>query len=591
MPLEKTKTKIVCTLTGKHADEKFIKQMIKNGMNVVRLNFSHMNIKQANRIIEIIAEVRAEINEPISIMLDTKGPEVRLYGFDKEVEIKKDDLITIQSYDGEDIESIESEKERYFYTNLPDVGKLTKEGGKILLMDGFVEGRIIDKENDRIIVEIKNNALLRPKAHLSIPKLDYPLPFLAPKDVEDIKYAVERDLDYLALSFVRSTEDISKVKSLVREINPESQIKIISKIENRKALDNLNEIIRYSDGIMVARGDLGVELDLQDVPVVQKDIIEKCYLSGKPVITATQMLESMVDNPIPTRAEASDVANAGYDMTSAVMLSSETAIGKYPLKVVETMKNILLKVENAIEYENVLRKRKEIFQSRDLTSIISYNAISTSYQSNSAALIVFTKTGYSARMISKLRPKLPIYAFTFKRKVFNQLALNWGVFPFMLKEKDDFEAMLSDALDLCLKENLVNRGDLAVIIAGLPLGGSGRTNNIRIESLGKSRIPGKLIHEGDVTAPVVHIYNENDISEKKLTGKILFLKNFKKEYIAYLRYVSGIGMENDDYEKDLQLIGMTYNIPVFLNAYAVMDMIEEGTVVEINSKKQLLIEI
>ncbi|MDD3052472.1 MAG: pyruvate kinase [Candidatus Cloacimonetes bacterium] len=586
-----TKTKIVCTLSNERTDEKLMRELIKSGMNVIRMNFSHMSKSAADEIIKNVVKLRNELKTPIAIMLDTKGPEVRIYGYDKPVVLKKDDLITIQSYNEDDIETKVTEKEKYFYTNLANIGKYTKQGSKILLMDGYIEGKIVEKENDRIIVDIKNGGEIRLRAHLSIPNIDYPVQFLSPKDIEDITYAVNNELDYIALSFVRSAEDISKVKNLIRGIKEDSDIKLIAKLENKQAVNNIDDIIHHSHGIMVARGDLGVEIDLEDVPVIQKKIIEKCYTNGKVVITATQMLESMIENPVPTRAEASDVANACYDMTSAVMLSGETAIGKFPALVVATMQRIIKKAEDNIEYNAIFKLRTDEFQNRDLTSVISYNAIATAYQCQATSIIAFTKSGFTARMISKFRPGLPIIAFTFDKKVYNQLAMNWGVYPFMLKENEDFETMLSEGMEFCLNNNLVKRGDLSVVVAGLPLGGTGRTNNIRIVSLGRSRIPAKLIHLGDVTATVVHVYDETDIQKKSVTGKIVFLKNFKKEYIPYLRNVAGVVMEDDEYENDLLVIGMAYNIPVMINAFAAMELLKDGVTVEIDSAKQLLIEV
>jgi len=585
------KTKIICTLSNDRRDEKFIRELIKSGMNVVRLNFSHMTKEAADEIIATVIKLRKEMDIPVALMLDTKGPEVRIFGYKAPVKLKKDDLITIQSYRGDDIDKIVSDKERYFYTNLPDIGKSAKQGSKVLLMEGVIEGKITDRDTDRIIVDIKNGGELTPKSHLAIPKMDNTMPFLSTKDIEDITYAVNNEMEYIALSFVRSAEDISKVKNLIKDIREDSEIKLIAKIENKQAIENLDEIIRYSQGIMVARGDLGVELELEDVPVAQKKIIEKCYISGKPVITATQMLQSMIESPMPTRAEASDVANACYDLTSAVMLSGETATGKFPALCVSTMQRIISKAEENIDYKTIFKMRQDLFASRDLTSIISYNAIATAYQCQATSIIVFTKSGYTARMISKLRPSLPIIAFTFSEIEYHQMALNWGVYPFLLEEREDFEEMLNEGLEFSLSNNLVKRGDLAVIVAGLPLGGTGRTNNIRIVSIGRSRIPGKMLHPGDATAPVVHINNEADLQSKNVTGKILFLKNFKKEYITYMRYVAGIVMEDDEFENDLQLIGMAYNVPVFINAFAVMEMIKEGTLIELNSSKQLIIEL
>lgn len=587
----KTKTKIVGTLSNFRKDKKILKELISEGMDVIRLNFSHMNLDDADVLIKNVKEIRREMNIPLAIMLDTKGPEVRIYGHKEKVKLEKSDIITISSYLKKDLENKISPENLHFYTNLPDLPKLVKIGSRVLLMDGFIEGLVKEIDSEKIHVEILNNGALRPKAHLSIPNLHYDLDFLSEKDIHDITYAVKNDLEYIALSFVQSSDDIFQVKQLIREVDMDANIKLISKIENKFAINNLDEIIRYSDGVMVARGDLGVELPLEEVPIMQKKIIRNCYLSGKPVITATQMLESMIDNRVPTRAEASDVANACYDLTSAVMLSGETAVGNFPALVVRTMERIIRKVEASFDYSAIYHKSRRLMDSRDLTTIISYNAVATATQSQAAAIIVFSTSGYSAQQISKLRPGLPVYTFTPNEKIYNQLALNWGIFPYLIEEEIDFEDMLSHALKICEDENLLKKDDMVVIVAGLPLGAKGRTNMIRVETIGKSSIAGRAVCKGSATGQIVHIRDENDLKTKDLTGKVIVLQTFKQQYTNYLRYINGIVMEGSEFESSLQILGMAYNIPILLDAFANLSSIKEGVLVEINSKKQLVIEI
>lgn len=586
-----TRTKIICTLSNFRGDKKFITDLIQAGMNVVRLNFSHMKRSDALPIINNIRTVRDELNKPIAIMLDTKGPEVRIYGHDKLIQMKNDSLIKIKSYSNNDIYDKIIDDENLFLTNLGSVGNLVEIGQNVLIMDGYIDGSVISKTDNEIDVKINSGGDLRPKAHLSLPGIEYPIPFLSQKDIEDITFAVEEKIEYIALSFVRSPDDIFQVRALIKEIDPDSDLKIISKIENKQSIDNLDDIIRYSDGAMVARGDLGVELPLQDVPIMQKKIIRLCYMSGKPVITATQMLETMIDNRIPTRAEASDVANACYDMTSAVMLSGETAIGKYPILVVETMKKIINKVENEVDYSELLYQRRFSVQHRDQTAIISYNAVSTAYQSKAAAILVFTKMGHSAKMISKLRPGLPIYAFTPSKKVFHQLAINWGIQPKLATDLDNFELMLENEIQSCIKMGFLKKGDLIVIVAGLPLGVRGRTNMIRIENIGKNRIPCDIVSPGIVTAPLVIIDNETELAEKDITQKIVLLKKFRKQYAAKLKYALGIVMEIGDAENDLQTVGFAFDIPIAINATNASEIFNEGSVVRIDSDKKMILEL
>lgn len=587
------KTKIVCTLGPASSDKETIIKLINNGMNVARINFSHSSPEKSKGLIKLLKEIREELEVPLSIMLDTKGPEVRLYGYENPIPIKKDYIITIKSYLKNDIETIKSEEKNVVFTNLPDIGKLVNIGKKVLLMDGFIEGTIIEKNEQENFIKVKifNNGDLRKRAHLTLPHIDYPLPFLSEKDKRDIKFAVENDLEYIALSFVKSADDLYQVRELIIDTKKDSKIKLISKIENKKAIDNMDDIIEHSDGIMVARGDLGVELDLEEVPIIQKKLISKCYLSGKPVITATQMLESMIENPIPTRAETSDVANAVFDKTSAVMLSGETAIGKYPDLVVNTMSRIIKKVEESLNYIDFLYRRRSLKEKKEITSIISFNALSTAYQSDAKAIAVFTKSGYTARMISRLRPGLPLYVFTYDKFVYNQLALNWGIIPFLIEKENNFEKLIQNIKDFFEKKNLLNKGELVVFVAGLPLGKTGTTNMIRLETIGKARIIGKSLNSISSKGQVIKIDNMNDIKNKNIYKKVIILNDFQDSFIPYLKYAAGIITESENYDADLKVLSLAYNIPIITGTIGVNDILDEGSFVEINGKEGMIIEI
>ncbi len=586
------RTKIICTLGPASDTKEQIKTLILKGMDAARFNFSHVSEEEALKKVNIVKELRKELDIPVSLILDTKGPEVRLYGYNKPRSLKKDQVIKIQS--AIDLKT-ETEDKNIYKTNLPNIDNLVKENHKILLMDGYFEGRVIDRSKDEISVKIFSSGTIRPKAHLTIPKIDYPLPFLSDQDKENIIFAVKQNFDYIALSFVRDANDLFKIRSLVFDTDPESKIKLISKVENKKAIDNIDSIISHSDGIMVARGDLGVELDIEEVPIIQKKIIEQCYLSGRPVITATQMLESMIDSPIPTRAEASDVANACFDMTSVVMLSGETAIGKFPDKVVNTMTNIIKQVENAFKYESTFFTRRLLETEKDLTTIVTHNAVSTAYHCNAKAIVVLTKSGYSARMLSKLRPGLPIYAFTYERDIYYQLALNWGVTPYLINEivndESNFEKLIKSILNDCENKNLVDIGDLVVIVSGLPLGKQGTTNMIRIETIGKRRFTGKCIGTEILSGNIVYCDSEIDLKKKEISNKIVVLKNFKEEYASYLKFAKAVVMETEDYNKELRLLSLAYNMVVFQGARGLSELLKEGALVEIAGDKNLLIEL
>ncbi len=586
------RTKIVCTIGPACKDERVLRGMIENGMNVARLNFSHMEREEADRIIALLKNLRSKLHIPLAIMLDTKGPEVRLYGYREPVPLSQNDIITIKSYEKPDLHSKETGNKFHFYTNLPSAGSLCRIGSRVLLMDGFIEGEIIDKNETCVKVRIRNSGLLRTKAHFAIPGTEYPLPFLSEKDREDIIFAAEKGLEYIALSFVGSANNIFTVRNLIHDRFPGSAIQLIAKIENKAAIDHLDEIISHADGIMVARGDLGVELDMAEVPVMQKRIIEKSYLRGKPVITATQMLESMINNPIPTRAEASDVANACYDLTSAVMLSGETAVGSFPELVVKTMSRIIEKAEEGIDYNKIFRLRRESdFSEADLTSIVCRNAISITDECGAKVLVVITKTGYSARMVSRLRSKIPILAMTYQDTTYNQLELNWGVNPEMIEEESSIESIIQRIGEICLERGVAERGDRIVIIAGLPLGRHGTTNMVRVETVGKKPVRGIALNKKTVSGSVVYVKEDADINTKDLSGKIVFLSDFKKDYVPYLKLVAGIVMETYKYEHDLSLLGIAYNIPIFIDAKGVFEQIKEGSVVELRGDRNIISEL
>ncbi len=482
------KTKIICTIGPSSSDRETIEKLIESGMNAVRLNFSHTDGNKVLNILNLIKQIREENKIPLAIILDTKGPEVRMYGYNEKIELKTGQLITIKSYIKEDINLLLSYDNSFFYTNLPDIGNLVKIDSRILLKDGFIEASVSEIIDDQTIkVIIKNGGIINPKVHLTIPNVIYPLKFLSEKDKKDIFFAIENDFEYIALSFVSSKEDILEIRQLISEIEKklqkESKTKLIAKVENKKAIENVEEIIKYSDGIMVARGDLGVELDIEYVPIIQKRIIKLCYKDGKPVIVATQMLESMIENPIPTRAEASDVANACYDLSSAVMLSGETAVGKNPIRVVETMSKIINQVENSLDYSDILSQLTRMPKDIDVTTSIATRSVTIAYDINAKVISVITQTGYSARMISKVRPKLPILAYTFDIDIYNQLSLNWGIIPRLIDNFENLEEIVQFIQEDIKKLGFACTNDYFILVSGLPLGKEGSTNSIRVEKI------------------------------------------------------------------------------------------------------------
>jgi len=482
------RTKIVATIGPASDSPETIRALIEAGANVFRLNFSHSDPEAARAMVDRIHEAREAARRPVAIMADIKGPAVRMYGYAQKLPLAAGDQLIIESRSPEGIESLVSTESNLVYTNLPEIDSLCAIGQKVLLMDGNIAAEVVAKAQDRVTVRIGNAAELRPKAHLTIPNVDYPIPFLSDKDIRDITFAVENEVEYLALSFVRSATDIEEVRRLVLRVKTRAGKRttamLIAKIESARGLAAAEEITAAADGIMVARGDMGVEIAIEAVPIAQKKLIRAGSLAAKPVITATQMLESMVESPLPTRAEASDVANACFDSTSAVMLSGETAIGKFPVKVVETMRDIIKAVEDEFDYEGFHANTPEHARSGELAAVVSYNALSVAYQINAAGIIVITETGHAAQLISRLRPRMPIFAFTKSQAVYYQLAMNWGVFPFLIEENvESLDEMVAGTLEYCRKAETLKKGDAVVIVAGLPLLRKGATNMIRVETV------------------------------------------------------------------------------------------------------------
>ncbi|MCL2877213.1 MAG: pyruvate kinase [Acidobacteria bacterium] len=482
------RTKIIATIGPASDNPETIRALIEAGANVFRLNFSHSNAEAARATVERIHAARKSARQPVAIMADTKGPEVRIYGYAQKLLLAAGDSLVIESHPPEGIENLVSADPGVVYTNLPEIDTLCAIGQTVLLMDGKISCEVTSRAEGSITVRIGNAAELRQKAHLTIPKVDYPIPFLSDKDIEDITFAVENQVEYIALSFVRSATDVEEVRRLVQRVKTRSghrtTVKLIAKIESAKGLAAADEIVAAADGIMVARGDLGVEVDIQAVPIAQKKLIRAGSLAAKPVITATQMLESMMESPIPTRAEASDVANACFDSTSAVMLSGETAIGLFPVKVVETMRDIIQAVETEFDYEGFHANMPEHTRSNELAAVVSYSALSIAYEVKASGIIVFTETGHAAQLISRLRPRMPIFAFTRDEGVYNQLAMNWGVCPFLFDgSTGSMEVLVPEVLERCRQENALKKEDIAVIVAGLPLLQKGNTNMIRVETV------------------------------------------------------------------------------------------------------------
>ncbi|MDD4699023.1 MAG: pyruvate kinase [Oscillospiraceae bacterium] len=472
------RTKIICTLGPATSDLETVKNMMLAGMDVVRINFSHQDHAIHLERIKVIQQAREELNLPIPLLADTRGPEIRL----RDIEGGKATLQAGQSFILTSENIIGNEKRASVtFANLPlDVSK----GTAILIDDGLIEMVVESIAGSEIKCRVLNGGPIASHKGINVPGVSLSMPFISAADRSDIRFAIENDFDFIAASFTRSAADIIDLRKEIDRLGG-SEIKIISKIENAEGVSNIDEIIKVSDGIMVARGDMGVEIALEEIPSIQKKLIKKAYQAGKQVITATQMLESMMHNPRPTRAETTDIANAIYDGTSAIMLSGETAAGDYPVEAVKTMARIATRTERDIDYKKRFNERRFDIDLCSITNAISHATCSAAHDLAAACIITVTKSGETAKMISKFRPCCTIIGCSPSDKVIRQMNLSWGVIPVKVEEKSNSDELFKAAVDESVAHGLVTEGDLVVITAGMPLGVSGTTNMMKVNVVGE----------------------------------------------------------------------------------------------------------
>lgn len=474
------KTKIVCTLGPSSNSTEMIEAMVRAGMNVARLNFSHGTHEEHAEVIERLCEVRERMGVPLAILLDTKGPEIRLGKFEGGAAyLETGSHFTLTTDDPDSLGTAE-----HCYITYHDLPRQVYEGCAILLNDGNIELKVLEKTDTTIVCEVVAGGEIKNGKGVNVPNIPLDMPHMSEKDKSDLLFGIEQDVDFVAASFVRRADDVIGMRKFL-DYNGGHSIRIISKIENTEGIENFDEILKYSDGIMVARGDMGVEVDFERLPGLQKRFIRKCYQAGKMVITATQMLESMIENPTPTRAEISDVANAVFDGTSAVMLSGETAVGKYPLRAVRAMAKIAEQAENDAFEMNAYGTMSYEIDYTDITNALCDAACTTAKDINARAIITLTTTGKSARRMSKFRPVQPIVAATPRVKTLNQLALSWGVYPVLARVQDSLDKLFIHAIDCAKKDDVVAEGDTVVIAAGTPVHTPGNTNILKVEVIGK----------------------------------------------------------------------------------------------------------
>ncbi|WP_338555204.1 pyruvate kinase [Paenibacillus sp. KS-LC4] len=562
------KTKIVCTIGPSSESLENTKKLIQAGMNVARLNFSHGDFEEHGNRIKNIRQANIELGKTTAILLDTKGPEIRLGKLKEEpIELVQGEKVALTT------EEILGDVTRIpiTYTDLPNDVSV---GSTILIDDGLIGLTVEDVQGTEIICRIVNSGQIKSKKGVNVPGVNISLPGITEKDANDIVFGIEQGVDFIAASFVRKASDVLEIRELLERHNA-GHIQIISKIENQQGVDNLDEILEVSDGLMVARGDLGVEIPAEEVPLVQKAMIQKCNRAGKPVITATQMLDSMQRNPRPTRAEASDVANAIFDGTDAIMLSGETAAGKYPVESVQTMARIAERAESALEYREIFTKQANA-QQTSVTEAISQAVANSAFDLKAKAIVTSTQSGFTSRMVSKYRPKAPIIAVTTEETVMRRLALVWGVYPVKGALVDSTDGLFENAVTGALSTGLLALGDTIVITAGVPVGRSGTTNLIKIHHIGELLANGQGIGSQTATGKVVVARTPEEAIAKTTQGSILVTVSTDKEYMPAFEKAAAVVTEQGGITSHAAVCGINLGIPVILGISNATTILEDG---------------
>ncbi len=574
------KTKIVCTLGPATDNGDVLRQLMLGGMNVCRFNFSHGTHEDHKRRLDQVVALREELGLPVATLLDTKGPEIRTGTFEPDkvelVQGQKFTLTTKNIVGSNTISSISFDK-------LPqDVSA----GQRILIDDGLIELTVDSTTDTEIFCTVINGGTVSNNKGINVPGVKLSMPYLSERDISDIIFGVECDYDFIAASFVRNADDVMQIRALLERVNC-NNIKIISKIENAEGVENIDEILRVSDGIMVARGDLGVEIPFQEIPIIQKQLIDKVYKVGKIAITATQMLDSMIKNPRPTRAETTDVANAIYDGTSAIMLSGETAAGKYPVESLLTMAKIAERTEACINYAGGYKNALSSGRG-NVTGAISHATVTTAIDLDAKAIITVTKSGGTARQISKHRPPCAIIGCTPDTKVMRQLNLSWGVTPLLIDNKNSTDELFDCSSKAAEDSGLIHSGDLTVITAGVPIGISGTTNLLKVHLAGNILVSGKGIGTNKVCAKACVAKTESEVEKNFEDGDILVVPQTCNSILHLMRKAKAIVTEAGGINTHAAIVGMTLEIPVITGCDNATDILKHGTTIIVDAEKGIV---
>lgn len=575
------KTKMVFTIGPASQTEEIITKLIEAGMNASRHNFSHGTHEEHRERMTMVRNLAEKHGRHIAIILDTKGPEIRTGNFrDKQVKLKEGDRFTI--YCGKDVEGDESKCS----ISYPDLYKDIDKGDTILVDDGLIALEVEKIEGNKINTIVKNSGTISNHKGINVPGVEVSLPAVTEKDVEDLKFGCEIGVDIVAASFVRKASDVLAIRKVL-EANGGSDILIFSKIENQEGVDNIDEIIKFSDGIMVARGDMGVEIPIEEVPLMQKMIIQKCNAAGIPVITATQMLDSMIRNPRPTRAEASDVANAIFDGTDAIMLSGETANGKYPVEAARTMARIAQAVEAKLDYDAILNAKKEK-HTMNVSNAICLAACTTASELNASAIITATQSGHTAKMVSKYRPACNIIAVTPREKVARSLALNWGVVPVKAPDMRNTDELIEKSVAISLNSGYVQKGDLVVIAAGVPVSLTGSTNMLKVHVVGDILVQGRGAGDRPGFGNVKIVKNPDDAKKLIQRDDILVIKNMDRGYISVLDKAAGVIAEEGGFTSHLAIECISRGIPLICGAGGATEILKNGTFISMDVRRGIV---
>ena len=570
------KTKIICTLGPSTDKDGVLRELIANGMNVARFNFSHGSHEEHKGRLDLLKSLREELGKPVAALLDTKGPEIRLKDFKNGTEmLEAGQTFTLTTRDVEGTKEICS----ITYKDLPqDVAP----GGTIMLDDGLIKLQIQTVNDTDIVCTVLNNGKIKNKKGVNVPGVHLSMPYMSQRDKDDIIFGIEQGFDFIAASFVRTAQDVYEIRNLLNEYD--SNIRIIAKIENREGVNNIDSILAAADAVMVARGDLGVEIDFTELPGIQKNIIERSFSFGKPIVTATQMLDSMMVNPRPTRAEISDVANAIYDGTSAIMLSGETAAGAYPVEALKTMSAIAerTETENHARVEYLTEATNGKISVSDATA---HAACLTAKDVNAAAIVTVSESGTTARLLSKYRPQQPIIACVMKEQVQRQLSLSWGITSLMMPLAHSTDELIEMSTALAKENGFLHNGELAVVTAGVPVGISGTTNMIKIHMVGNCLATGVGVGPENAevsTGKACVCRTLDEVRAKFKPGMVLVVPSTSNEMLNYVRDAAALVVEEPGLNSHAAIVGKALLKPTVVGAVGATSHIRDGLMIAVD---------